>query len=111
MNLSPWNYWTPEGELRPGHERTLALLEGAIAADSTHPGACHLFIHAVEAAEPERAVPCAERLEPSARGEYELPQAVAQMIADGRVVRTHPITGFWSDLGTPEDLAAAEQVL
>jgi tetratricopeptide (TPR) repeat protein len=62
MNLSPWNYWTPEGELRPGHDRTLAMLESAIAADSTHPGACHLFIHAVEAAEPERAVPCAERL-------------------------------------------------
>ncbi|HET6342721.1 MAG TPA: hypothetical protein VFG78_11140 [Gemmatimonadota bacterium] len=62
MNLSPWNYWTPEGELRPGHDKTLAMLEGAIAADSTHPGACHLFIHAVEAAEPERAVPCAERL-------------------------------------------------
>jgi len=52
----------------------------------------------------------AERLEASARGEYELPQAVAKMIADGRVVRTHPITGFWSDLGTPEDLASAEEV-
>ncbi|MGH7543361.1 MAG: hypothetical protein ACREK7_05430, partial [Gemmatimonadota bacterium] len=62
MNLSPWNYWTPEGELRPGHDVTLDRLERAIAADSTHPGACHLFIHAVEAAEPERAVPCAERL-------------------------------------------------
>ncbi|MGH7570613.1 MAG: hypothetical protein ACREMK_02075 [Gemmatimonadota bacterium] len=62
MNLSPWNYWTPEGELRPGHEKTLAMLEGVIAADSTHPGACHLYIHAVEAAQPERAVECAERL-------------------------------------------------
>jgi dTDP-glucose pyrophosphorylase len=53
----------------------------------------------------------AERLEPSARGEYELPQAVAKMVADGHVVRAHPITGFWSDLGTPEDLAAAETAL
>jgi tetratricopeptide (TPR) repeat protein len=62
MNLSPWNYWTPEGELRPGHEQTLAMLEGAIASDPTHPGACHLYIHAVEAAQPEKAVECAERL-------------------------------------------------
>lgn len=51
----------------------------------------------------------AERLSASARGEYELPQAVAAMIAGGCVVRAHPVHGFWSDLGTPDDLAAAEQ--
>ena len=34
--------------------------------------------------------------------------AIAAMIADHRDVRAHPITGFWSDVGTPEDLAAAE---
>ncbi len=49
-----------------------------------------------------------ERLAPSSRGEYELPQAIAAMIADGRSVRALPVQGFWSDLGTPEDLAAAE---
>jgi len=48
-------------------------------------------------------------LGPSSRGEYELPQAIAAMIADGRNVRAHPLHGFWSDLGTPEDLVAAEQ--
>jgi NDP-sugar pyrophosphorylase family protein len=53
----------------------------------------------------------AERLTPSERGEYELPQAIAAMIADGRTVRAHPISGFWSDLGTPEDLRAAEELL
>ena len=53
----------------------------------------------------------AERLAPSARGEYELPQAVAAMLADGRAVRALPVRGFWSDLGTPADLAAAEEVL
>lgn len=53
----------------------------------------------------------AERLQPSERGEYELPQAITAMIADGRNVRAHPIAGFWSDLGTPEDLAAAEATL
>jgi dTDP-glucose pyrophosphorylase len=55
--------------------------------------------------------PYAEQLQPSERGEYELPQAIATMIADGRVVQAHPISGFWSDLGTPEDLAAAERGL
>ena len=53
----------------------------------------------------------AARLGPSSRGEYELPQAIAAMIVDGRVVRACPLRGFWSDLGTPEDLAAAERVL
>jgi len=53
----------------------------------------------------------AERLSPSARGEYELPQAIAAMIADGHDVRAYPVRGFWSDLGRPEDLAAAETAL
>jgi NDP-sugar pyrophosphorylase family protein len=53
----------------------------------------------------------AEQLGPSARGECELPQAIAAMIADGRDVRAYPVRGFWSDLGKPEDLAAAETAL
>ena len=48
-----------------------------------------------------------ERLKPSPRGELELPQAIAAMIADGRVVRAFKVQGFWSDVGTPEDLEAA----
>ena len=52
----------------------------------------------------------ARRLPPSARGEYELPQAVAQMVRDGRDVRVVPVQGPWSDVGTPEDLAAAQTV-
>ena len=51
----------------------------------------------------------AERLELSARGEYELPQAIAAMVAGGCVVRALPLRGAWSDLGTPEDLVAAER--
>lgn len=47
------------------------------------------------------------RLEPSARGELELPIAIAQMIADGCVVRAVDMRGFWSDVGTPEDVEAA----
>jgi len=47
------------------------------------------------------------RLEPSPRGEYEIPDALRMMIEDGRVVRAHEVREPWRDVGTPEDLAAA----
>jgi NDP-sugar pyrophosphorylase family protein len=50
-----------------------------------------------------------EKLEPSPRGEIELPAAIAQMIDDGRVVGAIDIRGFWSDIGTPEDLETARR--
>ena len=62
MNLSPWNYWTPEGDPRSDTTELLAQLERVISQNPSHPGACHFFIHAVEAVQPERAVACAERL-------------------------------------------------
>lgn len=62
MNLSPWNYWTRAGEPRPATPLILERLERTLAENPDHPGACHLFIHAVEATEPARAVECAERL-------------------------------------------------
>lgn len=51
----------------------------------------------------------AAELQASSRGEYELPQAIARMVQDGCDVRASPIRGFWSDVGTPEDLADAER--
>lgn len=62
MDLSPWDYWSEDGTPRPGMEVGLARLQRVIEADETHPGACHFYIHAVEAVYPERAIPCAERL-------------------------------------------------
>ena len=62
MDLSPWQYWEPDGEPRPDTPQILSQLERIIAANPKHPGACHFFIHAVEAVDPARAVPCAERL-------------------------------------------------
>jgi NDP-sugar pyrophosphorylase family protein len=50
----------------------------------------------------------ARRLAPSPRGEYELPQAVTQMVRDGRRVYAVPVRGPWSDVGTADDLAAAQ---
>lgn len=54
------------------------------------------------------ALDYARRLGHSPRGEYELPQAVAQMVRDRRAVRAVPVRGPWSDVGTPADLAAAQ---
>lgn len=50
----------------------------------------------------------ATRVPRSSRGEYELPQAIAAMVADGRAVFSHPIDGYWSDVGTPADLQRAQ---
>lgn len=62
MDLRPWDYWTESGDPQPGIADALEHLQGVIAADERHPGACHFFIHAVEKLYPERAVECAERL-------------------------------------------------
>jgi len=62
MTLRPWNYWTEQQKPQPGIALALANLQRVIAADETHPGACHFYIHAVEELFPERAIPCAERL-------------------------------------------------
>jgi len=62
MLLSPWNYWTADKEPRPGTETLLRRLTRTIELHPDHPGGCHFYIHAVEAAYPERAVDCAERL-------------------------------------------------
>lgn len=62
MDLRPWNYWTPEGKPYPGSDEIVRMLESVIARNPEHPGACHYYIHAVEAVNPQLAVPCAERL-------------------------------------------------
>lgn len=62
MDLRPWDYWTKAGEPHPGTTEILSTLEAAIKKSPQHPGACHLYIHAVEAVKPDLALPCAERL-------------------------------------------------
>jgi len=62
MLLGPWDYWTQAKRAKPHGARALAALRGVVQRNPRHAGACHFFIHAVEAAYPERAVPCAERL-------------------------------------------------
>lgn len=62
MTLSPWTYWDRNGLARPGTPELLRWLERGLRRAPDHPGACHFYIHAVEAVHPTRAVGCAERL-------------------------------------------------
>jgi len=53
----------------PSVRRIHELLEGVLAQDITHPGACHLYIHATEATDqPGKAEPCADHLGGSVPG-------------------------------------------
>ena len=63
MDLRPWDLWTAEGKPKPGTEEIVSTLESVLAQHPDHPGACHYYIHAVEASpSPERALPCADKL-------------------------------------------------
>ena len=50
-------------------------------------------------------------VKPSSRGEYEIPDAITAMLAAELRVYAFPLQGFWTDVGTPEDLARAEALL
>jgi tetratricopeptide (TPR) repeat protein len=110
MNLSPWNYWTPDGQQRPDTGRLLSLLEKVVAANPNHPGACHLYIHAVEAAEPEKAVPCAERLAgliPGAGHIVHMPAHIYIRVGryndaiESNIHAVHTDETYIADVGTP----------
>src|SRR5438094_7359395 len=63
MDLRPWNYWDKKtGAPYPGTPELVGQLERVLRSNPRHPGACHYYIHAVEAVAPEKALPCAERL-------------------------------------------------
>ncbi|HKY72670.1 MAG TPA: hypothetical protein VJL88_12190 [Nitrospira sp.] len=63
MNLHPWDFWTAEGSPKPGTQEIVSTLEAVLEKSPDHPGACHYYIHAVEASrEPQRALACADRL-------------------------------------------------
>jgi tetratricopeptide (TPR) repeat protein len=63
MVLQPWDFWRPDGQPKGQAMQIVTTLERVLASSPDHPGACHYYIHAVEASlQPERALPCAERL-------------------------------------------------
>ena len=52
-----------------------------------------------------------ERIEPSARGELEITDAIQRLIDDGGHVVPHVVTGWWKDVGKPKDFIEANQLL
>jgi tetratricopeptide (TPR) repeat protein len=64
MDTQAWDYWEAGGAKPKGRAaEMLAALETVLARNPKHPGAIHLYIHAVEAStKPERALPHARRL-------------------------------------------------
>jgi len=65
MNLRPWDLWKPDRTMQPETAEILATLERVIAANPSHPGALHLYIHAVEGGPtPGQGEASADRLGP-----------------------------------------------
>ena len=88
MDLQPWAYY--DERLQPiGHTREIvSTLESVIDRHPDHPGALHLYIHAVEAsANPERGAAAADRLRELIPGSGHLVHMPAHIYA--RVGRWH----------------------
>ncbi len=64
MIRGAWNYWRRDGSPLPGTNEAAAALEHVMSLEPNHPGTVHLYVHLFESsAEPERALPQADRLE------------------------------------------------
>ncbi len=64
MDTQPWDYWEAGGAKPKGRGADIiGALETVLKRNPSHPGAIHLYIHAVEAStRPEKALPYANRL-------------------------------------------------
>jgi tetratricopeptide (TPR) repeat protein len=63
MDTTPWNYWEADQRTPIGLTReAIRLVEGALQRDPTHVQAAHLYIHLLEASDPQRAEAAADRL-------------------------------------------------
>jgi tetratricopeptide (TPR) repeat protein len=64
MDLRPWDYWTNGGRPKaPSTLEQLGVLQRVVQRNPDHPGACHYYIHAIEASrDAYKAAPCADRL-------------------------------------------------
>jgi tetratricopeptide (TPR) repeat protein len=86
MNLKPWQLWSLDHQPAEGTLEIVKILESVLTRDPDHPGANHLYIHAVEAsAHPEWALPSAERLADLAPGAGHLvhmPSHIYMLVGD-----------------------------
>ena len=91
MDLSPWAYWTADGEPTQYTERIVGTLERVLSRNPKHIGAMHYYIHAVEASnDPKRAESYADQLASLAPGSGHLVHMPAHVYI--RVGRYHDAT-------------------
>ncbi|MCG3138549.1 MAG: hypothetical protein HJJLKODD_02414 [Phycisphaerae bacterium] len=62
MDLHPWDLWTQDGQPKEDTEEIIRVLERTIAQNPNNPGSHHLYVHAVEAAHPQKALASADQL-------------------------------------------------
>ncbi len=62
MDTMPWDYWQVDGQPKPEAVEIFQVLEQVLKQNPNHPGANHLYIHAVEKVKPELAIAAADRL-------------------------------------------------
>lgn len=63
MDLQPWFYYDQQGTAMGNTTEFVGVLESVMARNPDHPGALHLYIHAVEASDrPARGAVAADRL-------------------------------------------------
>ncbi|WP_337186670.1 hypothetical protein [Phenylobacterium sp.] len=63
MDTTPWNYWEADKRTPVGRSGdAVRLVEDVLRRDPAHVQAAHLYIHLMEASDPERAEAAADRL-------------------------------------------------
>ena len=106
MNLQPWDFWDGEGNPKGNTAEIVTRLEGILARNDAHPGALHLYIHAVEASpDPERGAGAADRLRGLIPGSGHLVHMPAHIYA--RVGRWHDAALVNQDAMKADDLYLA----
>lgn len=84
MDTTPWNYWQPDKKTPIGRTgEAIRLVEAVLARSPDHPQAAHLYIHLLEASDPQRAEAAADRLSrpvaPSAAHLVHMPGHIYQL--------------------------------
>lgn len=97
MNLRPWDLWQPDGAPQPGTQELLEVLERVLAIAPNHPGANHLYIHAVESSpDPARGKAAADRLRRSVPASGHLTHMPSHIDV---------VTGSWAAASDQNELA------
>ncbi len=88
MDLQPWDYWDASGQPKGHTAEVVSQLESVMQRNPKHPGALHLYVHAVEASpDPLRGVAAADTLRELLPGSGHLVHMPAHIYA--RVGRWH----------------------